>query len=123
VILKNLENSHFQTFLLVKIFKIVLALTSIDEASMHYCKGFSGSSEGKESACNAEDPSSIPRLGRSSGEGKGNPLQCCCLENPIDRGAWQPTVHEVTKRQTRLKQLHFISYIIVVFLFIYFNLI
>ena len=42
------------------------------------------------------------RLGRSPGEGNGNPLQCCCLENPMDRGAWQATVHEVTKSWTRL---------------------
>ena len=47
------------------------------------------SSEGKESAFNAGDPGSIPELGRSPGEGNGNSLQHSCLENPIDRGAWQ----------------------------------
>ena len=46
-------------------------------------------SEGKESACNAGDPSLIPGLGRSPGEGNGNPLQYSYLENPMDRGAWQ----------------------------------
>ena len=46
------------------------------------------SSDGKESACNAGDPGSIPGLGRSPGEGNGNPLQYYCLENPMDRGAW-----------------------------------
>ena len=48
-----------------------------------YCRrGFPGSSDGKESACNAGDLGSIPGLGRSLGEGKGNPLQYTCLENP-----------------------------------------
>ena len=47
-----------------------------------------GSSEGKESACNAGDPGLIPGLGRSPGEGHGNPLQYSCLENPMDGGAW-----------------------------------
>ena len=45
-------------------------------------------SEVKASACNAGDPGSIPGLGRSSGEGNGNPLQYSCLENPMDRVAW-----------------------------------
>ena len=54
----------------------------------------------KASACDAEDPSSIPGLGRSPGEGNGNPLQYFCLENPMDRGAWQATVHGVAKSQT-----------------------
>ena len=47
------------------------------------------SSVGKESACNAGDLGSIPGSGRSSGEGNGNPIQYSCLENPMDRGAWQ----------------------------------
>ena len=51
--------------------------------------GFPGSSAGKESACNAADPGSIPGSGRSSGEGYGNPLQYSCLENPMDGEAWQ----------------------------------
>ena len=51
------------------------------------------------------DVGSIPGLERSPGGGLGNPLQCSCLENPIDRGAWWPTVHGVTKSQTPLKQL------------------
>ena len=58
---------------------------------------FSCSSVGKESACNAGDPGSVPRLGRSPGEGNGNPLQYSCLENPMDRGTWQATVHRVSK--------------------------
>ena len=55
--------------------------------------GFPDGSEGKESACNAGDPGLIPRLGRSLGEGNGYPLQYYCLENSMDRGAWQATVH------------------------------
>ena len=63
---------------------------------------FPGGSDGKESACNAGDPGSISGLGRSPGEGNGNPLQYYCLENSTDRGAWQATVHGVVKSQTRL---------------------
>ena len=62
----------------------------------------------KESACNAGaagDRSSIPGLGRSPGGGHGNPVQYSCLQNPMDRGAWQATVHGVTKSRTWLKQL------------------
>ena len=62
---------------------------------------FPGGSDGKESACNTGDPCLIPGSGRSSGEGNGNPLQYSCLENFMDRGAWQATVHGVTKSQTR----------------------
>ena len=46
---------------------------------------------------NAGDLGSIPGLGRSSGEGNGNPLQYACLENPMDRGAWWATVHRVAE--------------------------
>ena len=59
--------------------------------------GFPGGSDGKASACNAEDLGLIPGLGRSPGEEKGNPLQYSCLENSMDRGAWQATVHRVAK--------------------------
>ena len=63
---------------------------SVDE--LHYlfvsCD-FPGGSDGKASAYNVGDPGSIPGSGRSPGEGKGNPLQYSCLENPMDRGAWQ----------------------------------
>ena len=50
--------------------------------------GFPDGSDSKEPACNAGDPGLIPGLGRSPGEGNGNPLQYSCLENPMDRGAW-----------------------------------
>ena len=52
---------------------------------------------GKSSACNAGDPGSIPGSGRCPGKGNGNPLQYSCLENPIDRGAWQATVHRTAR--------------------------
>ena len=61
--------------------------------------GFPGGSEVKASACNARDLGSIPGLGRSPGEGYGNPFQCSCQENPMDGGAWWATVHGVAKSQ------------------------
>ena len=54
----------------------------------------------KASAYNAGDPGSIPGLGRSTGEGNGNPLRCSCLENPRDGGAWQAAVYGVAQSQT-----------------------
>ena len=57
-------------------------------------------SVGKESACNAGDPDLNPGMGRSPGGGNGKPLQYSCLENPMDRGAWQATNHEVTESDT-----------------------
>ena len=58
---------------------------------------FPYSSVSKESACSAGDPGLIPRLGRSPGEGNGNPLQYPCLENLMDTGAWWAAVHGVAK--------------------------
>ena len=57
-------------------------------------------SNGEESSCNARDPGSIPRLGKSPGEGNGNLLQYSCLGSPMDRGTWQATVHWAAKSQT-----------------------
>ena len=62
--------------------------------------GFSGGSDSEESACNAGNLGSIPKLGRSPGERNGNPLQYSCLGNPMDRGDLRATVHRVTKSQT-----------------------
>ena len=62
--------------------------------------GFPGGSDGKDSACNAGDLGSIPGSGRYPGEGNGNALQYSGLENPMDRGAWQATVHGVAKSWT-----------------------
>ena len=63
---------------------------------------FPGGSDGKESACNGGELSSIPGLGRSLGEGNGNAFQYFCLENSVDRGFWWATVHGVSKSQTWL---------------------
>ena len=71
--------------------------------------GFSGGSDGKESACNERDLGSIPGLGRSPRGGHGNPLQCSCLENPVDRAAQQAVVHGVAKSGTRLNDEQFHS--------------
>ena len=71
--------------------------------------GFPGSASGKNLAANAgnvRDVCLTPRLERSPGGDHGNPLQYSCLENPMDRGAWHPTVHKVAKSQTRLKRLN-----------------
>ena len=62
--------------------------------------GFPGGSDSKESARKAGDLGSVPGLGRSPGEGNGNPVQYSCLENSMDRGAWQAIVHGVAKNQT-----------------------
>ena len=63
---------------------------------------FPGGSDGKASVYTAGDLGSIPGSGRSPGEGNGNLLQYYCLENPMDRGAWQATVHGVAKSWAQL---------------------
>ena len=65
--------------------------------------GFPGGSDGKDSAWNAGDSGSIPGSGRFPGEGNGYPLQYSCLENYMDRGAWQAAVYSVAQSQTQLK--------------------
>ena len=60
-----------------------------------------------DSACNVGHPGSIPGLGRSPGEGNGKPLQYSVLENSMDRGAWQATVHGVMKGPAWLRDFHF----------------
>ena len=75
--------------------------------SFSICHGINsrlpGGSVSKESTCNAGDAGdmgSIPRLGKFPGEGSGNTLQYSCLEDPMDLGVWQATVHRVAKSQT-----------------------
>ena len=84
--------------------KIQLGLTFYVEKTKYSTPansgGFPGGSDGKESSCNAGDLSSIPGLGRSPREGNGYSLQYSCLENLMDRGAWQAAVHEVTESWT-----------------------
>ena len=72
--------------------------------------GFPNGSESKETACSAgdiRDRGSIPGAGRSPGGGHSNPLQYSCLKNPMDKGAWQATVHGVAKSRTRLSDFTF----------------
>jgi len=66
--------------------------------------GFPGGSIVKDLPAKARDLGSIPGLGRSPGEGNGNPLQYSCLENPMDRGAWQATVYGVTKKSDTMAE-------------------
>ena len=67
-----------------------------------------GGSDSKEYACNVGDPDSIPELGRSPGEGHGNPFHYSCLENSTDRGAWWATIHGIAELDTteQLTLLH-----------------
>ena len=64
--------------------------------------GFPSGSVVKNPPASSGDVGSIPGLGRSPGEGNGNPLQLFCLENPMNRGAWPTTVHGISKSQTQL---------------------
>ena len=75
---------------------------SVLQCSVFFMAHLLHGSDGKEFACNAGDLVSIPGLGRSPGEGNGYPLQYSCLKNSMNRGAWQATVHGVTKSQTLL---------------------
>ena len=83
-------------------------LTNIKMLQIHPC--FPDGSDGKESACNAGDPGSIPGLGRSPAEGNGHPIQYSYLENSMDRRACRATVYWVTKSWTLLSNYHFHPY-------------
>ena len=80
----------------IAMFKIILCIIDLEL-------------DGKESACNAGDPGSIPGSGRSPAEGNGNLLQYSSQRNPTDRAAWWATVHRVAKSRTRLSDKHFIT--------------
>ena len=68
---------------------------------MLYIYSLPGGSNGKDSACNAQqDPGSIPGSRRVPGEGNGSPLQYSCMENPMDRGTWWATVHRIVNSRT-----------------------
>ena len=99
---------------------------------IHKCNymGFSSDSVVKNSPGNAGDAGSIPGLARFPGEGNGNPLQYSCLEKPMDRGAWQATVHGITKSWTQLSDWTTTIYILTIeynsniyykYLYMYFN--
>ena len=84
----------------------VQLIVLIDKDLLLVNKGFPGGSDGKEPACNVEDPLSIPGSGRSPGEGIGNPFQDSFLENLMDRGAWRAIVSGVIKSQTWLSLIN-----------------
>ena len=79
-------------------------------------QGFPSGSDGKASACNAEDLGSIPGLGSFPGEGNSNSLQCSCLENPTDGRAWQAIVHGVAESDTAVTVTHPVRHMVVLFL-------
>ena len=76
---------------------IPVFLCYVFDSGLNLFLDFPGGSDGKESTCNAGDLDSTSGLGRSPGEGKGNPLQYSYLGNPMDSGAWQAIVHGVAK--------------------------
>ena len=111
--LHGLDNDHYYSkclfsFLLPHIYisHFVFMLWSLEiyltADSVLICHYFSNFSNGKEYAYNAGDPTSIAGSLKSSGKGNGYPLQYSCLENSMDRRAWQATVRGVAKSQTRL---------------------
>ena len=71
----------------------------------HFWWGFPVGSDGKDSTCSSGDLHLIPGSERAPGEGNGNPLQCSCLGNPMNRGAWRAAVHGVTKESDTTEQL------------------
>ena len=85
----------------------VVRMRKWKESGQRHVTCFPGSSDSKESDCSAGDLGSIPGLGRSPEEGTSNPLQYSCLENSMDLGAWQATVHGVAKRWTWLSNFYF----------------
>ena len=101
------QNLNILKSLKVRSTFLVLLLTVFLFVYHHSVEGFPGGSDGKESARNAGDPSSLPGLGKFSGEGNGNPFQYSCLENSMDRGAWWATVHRVAKSWTWLSNFIF----------------
>ena len=78
---------------------LAASCTSLEAWCYVIKRGFPGGSDSKEFTCNSGDAGSIPGSGGSLGEENGNPLQHSCLENSKDGGAWQATVHGVTKSQ------------------------
>ena len=91
--MKNSANRYKQKFSENGLVSTELCITGLSP-------GFPGGSDSKVSACNEGDLGLIPGSERSPGKGNGNPLQYSCLGNPIDRGAWQATVHGVAKSRT-----------------------
>ena len=93
---KESENICMHVYMCVCVIYILFVYMSV----IYIYIGFPGGSDGKESTCNAGDLGLFPGLGSSPTEGNGYPLQYSCLENPMDRAAWQAVVHGVTKSCT-----------------------
>ena len=89
----------------IYLLEILMFIQSKTTLCYIWIRGFPRGSVGKESTCNAGDMGSVPGSRRSPVGGCGNRPQYPCLENPMDRGAWQTTVHGVAKSRTRLKGL------------------
>ena len=98
------DHHHQQTislfFMSVTLFLLICEISPPKKERKKKRVDFPGGSDGKESACNSGDLVSIPESGICLGEGNGHPLLYSCLENPMDRGAWQATIHGVAKIRT-----------------------
>ena len=88
---------------------------SLLSSSVYSLLGFPTGSDSKASACKTGNLGSIPGLGRSSEKRKDNSLQYSCLENFMDRGAWQTTVHRVAKSPIQLSDFHFNFHFCIIF--------
>ena len=100
VLLSLVLVSHLRNLLIKLLIDKVLVLSDSSVKSVH-ALGLPLWLSGQNLPARAGDPGSIPGSGRSSGEGNGYPLQSPCLENPMDKGAWQPTIRGVKKSDTR----------------------
>ena len=124
ILLHHYNIIRLRTFTISTILSNLHSHSKFSNCSYNTLWAFPSGSVGKESACNAgeaRDMGLISGSGRSPGEGHSNPLQCSCLENPLDRGAWLVAVHGVAKSQTQLKQLSIacstMSFLVIFFLF------
>ena len=108
------QNVGRSQFLLMEEIISTMMINTCYSDNLNDClaQGFPGGSVGNESTCSAGDLGLIPGSGKSPGEGHGNPLQYFCLENSMDRGAWQAPVHGVTKNQTQLSDTHISNHFI-----------
>ena len=101
ICIPSLETCLFTSFARIKIGLFFFSLLNC-KSSLYILRESPNSSVGKETACSAGDLGSIPGSGRSPGKGNVNTLQYSCLENPMDRGAWQATVHGVARSRIQL---------------------
>ena len=106
------KNKQKKTCIAFKVFVVISPWIFLLWYPILHMVGFPDGSDNEESACNTGDLGSIPRQGWSPGEENDYPLWYSCLENSMDRGAWQATVHGITKSWTRLSTftLSFIIY-------------